>query len=78
MPIPATDDVDQLDMGGLEAYHAVMDHKDANQRFDRLLEAMFPPSERKKPSTGQASDAEHDAYCGDIQTRPDTSEDASH
>ncbi len=50
------------------------------KRFDALLKAMTKgeaPSARKKPSDGQASDAEHDAYCSDTQTRQDISEDAS-
>lgn len=48
---------------------------DASERFDTLLRAMVPPSERKKPSSGPASDAEADACCADIQTPQDTSED---
>ena len=47
-------------------------------RFDTLLAAMLaggpPSSARKKPSAGQASGAADDAYCDDIQTRPDTSQ----
>ena len=55
---------------------------DSNKdRFDALLNAMIngepPSSAQKKPSSGQASDEEHDAYCSDIQTPPDTSKDAS-
>lgn len=47
---------------------------DPNARFDRLLEAMFPPSERKKTSSDPAS-GEADAACyGDTETQPDTSE----
>ena len=34
-----------------------------NDRFDRLLKAMAPPSERKKPSDDQASDDE-DTWLG--------------
>lgn len=54
-----------------------MADRDPNAKFDRLLEAMVPPSERKKPSADQASGEASDAYCGDTQTPPDTSEDAS-
>lgn len=50
---------------------------DPHEKFDRLLKAMAPPSERKKPSADQASDAEPPACCDDTQTPPDTSEDAS-
>ena len=50
-------------------------------RFDALLNAMIngepPSSARNKPSSGEASNAEHDAYCNDTQTLPDTSEDVS-
>jgi hypothetical protein len=56
-----------------------MNNRDSN-RFDALLKAMTKgeaPSARKKPSDGQASDAERDAYCSDTQTLQDTSEDAS-
>lgn len=51
------------------------------QRFDRLLKAMSQgeaPSAKKSKAAGQASGAERDAYSSDTQTRPDTSEDASH
>ena len=52
-----------------------------DDRFNRLLEAMAngepPSSARKKPASGETSNAEHDAYCSDTQTPPDTSEDAS-
>ena len=41
-------------------------------RFNKLLDAMVhgepPSSAKKKPSSGQASDAAHDAYYSDIQT----------
>lgn len=53
---------------------------DPNDRFEALLAAMAKgqaPSEGKKPAADPASDAEGDACCGDTQTRPDTSEDAS-
>ena len=56
------------------------DPKNSN-RFDALLKAMTKgeaPSARKKPLDGQASDAEHDAYCSDTQTHQGISEDASH
>ena len=47
-------------------------------RLDTLLAAMLaggpPSSAKKKPSGDQASDAERDACCDDIQTRPDTSQ----
>lgn len=50
-------------------------------KFNSLLDAMVhgeqPSSARKKPSDGQASDAEHDAYCSDTQTHQGISEDAS-
>lgn len=53
----------------------------ADDRFDTLLNAMInggpPSSAKKKPSDGQASDAERVAYCSDTQTRQDTSKDAS-
>lgn len=54
--------------------------RSSEQRFDDLLKAMTKgeaPSARKKPSDGQASDAERDAYCSDTQTHQDISEDAS-
>ena len=47
-------------------------------RFETLLAVMLAgpaPSARKKPSTDQASIAEHDACCDDTQTPPDTSQD---
>ena len=47
-----------------------------NQRFDTLLRAMLGVTEEKKTSGDQASNAADDACCGDIQTPPDTSEDA--
>ena len=50
------------------------------QRFNTLLKAMSEgeaPSERKKPSAGQASGEAPDACSSDTQTRRDTSEDAS-
>ena len=56
---------------------AVIKMSDPNNRFDRLLEKMAPPSERKKPSADRASDAERDACCDETQTRQDTSKDAS-
>lgn len=46
-----------------------------NDRFDALLRAMAPPSERKKPSTDQALGEASSACCSDTQTPPDTSED---
>lgn len=54
-----------------------MNEDNTNARFDALVEAMVPPSERKKPSAVPALNAEHPACCDDTQTRPDTSEDAS-
>lgn len=50
---------------------------DYSNRFDRLLEAMVPPSDRKKSAAVPTSDAERDACCDDTQTRPDTSKGAS-
>ena len=53
---------------------------DKNERFDALLKAMTKgeaPSARKKPSDGQASDEERDAYCSDTQAHHGISEDAS-
>jgi hypothetical protein len=47
------------------------------KRFDRLLEKMAPPSERKKPTADPASNAQRDAFCEETQTRQDTSKDAS-
>lgn len=49
-------------------------------RFDQLLKAMTQgekPSAGKTAATRPASDAEPSADCGDTQTPPDTSEDAS-
>ena len=46
-----------------------------NDRFDRLLAAMAPPIERRKPSGDQSSNAERGACSSDTQTPPDTSED---
>lgn len=51
--------------------------RDPNAKFDRLLEAMVPPSERKKSSSETASCEVPDACYDDTQTPPDTSEDAS-
>lgn len=51
--------------------------KDPNDRFDRLLAAMAPPSGRRRKSDGPALDAERDACSSDTQTPPDTSKDAS-
>ena len=51
-----------------------------NERFDRLLKAMTEgeaPSARKSAKAGRASGAAPPACSIDIQTRPDTSEDAS-
>lgn len=54
-----------------------MQHNNPIDRFDRLLSAMAPKAiPKKKPLGGQASDAERDTCSSDIQTRPDTSEDA--
>ena len=54
---------------------------DANERFDRLLDAMAhghaPVSGKKKPSGDQASDAERRAYSDETRTPRDTSEDTS-
>lgn len=56
----------------------LMKKDEINRQFDKLLGAMAPPvSGQTIPSSGQASDEEHDAYCSDIQTRPNTSKDAS-
>ena len=55
-----------------------MKKEEINRRFDTVFAAMAPPvSGRTKPSSGQPSSEAHDACCTDIQTRQDTSKDAS-
>lgn len=57
-----------------------MTERDPQARFDALLAAMLSgtaPSERKKPSTDQASGEADDACYGGTQTPPDRDEDAS-
>ena len=53
---------------------------DSENRFDALLKAMSEgeaPSAGKKPSTPPASSSGDGGDCGETQTPPDTSEDAS-
>lgn len=57
-----------------------MNTHQAEERFDALLKAMSEgeaPSAGKKPSTPPASSQDGDGDCGETQTPPDTSEDAS-